>query len=383
MPICKICQHTLTALRFKTEHIGICTRCVNSFNESPEPAKNAEIRMSEMLARGMERHSNVNLNSNDEWLRTRARRRLLNMKDEVAAALPAWINKLLADPKNSTRDFKIMRAHRRGLLRMDGFADYPPSWKDVARKIRARDKFSCTDCGSKEFILDVHHIVYLSKHGTNQQSNLITLCRPCHESEHGRVFDGQEANDPESISPIQPAQPKTPPTQVPAKVSTPIHPLPSTTPKTPPLEAPQPIKTRATPVQWESARAELHKIQPTTMTSPAPSSAIRSASIPPVDLKCPRCATGFFELLTTAIHESQKARCPSCLLIFSASEELVQKITLLQNPKISNPAPSPPPSQSAPVPNRKPRQMRRTDVIVLIIAAGLIVAAVGFAAFAK
>jgi HNH endonuclease len=75
---------------------------------------------------------------------------------------------------------------------MDGFADYRGNWLEVAQKIRKRDGKKCRFCGTADKELHVHHIVYLSHHGTNQQHNLITLCKPCHESEHGRTFDRLE-----------------------------------------------------------------------------------------------------------------------------------------------------------------------------------------------
>lgn len=205
MPACRICQHTFTSLRFQNEHIAICTRCVNTLNESPEPAKNAEARFAEKLARGMLRNAEHDLKSGEEWKRRKAQQTLSDLDTAVAAKLHDWMTQLLANPSNSTRDFKIMRAHRRGLLRMEGLADYKDrNWKEVAQKIRRRDGYKCMVCGATSKTLDVHHIIYLSHHGTNQQYNLITLCRKCHEAEHDRVFDFPESQALESEAPIQP-----------------------------------------------------------------------------------------------------------------------------------------------------------------------------------
>lgn len=202
---CRICQKTFKSLKFKTPDIGICGRCVYHLNESPEPAIFAQNRIGEMLSRGMLRRAQADLESSEEWIRKRAAHRLSDMDSAVAGALPGWLTKLLADPSNSTKDFKMMRAFRRGLLRMDTtrFWSYPSDWPDRARRIRARDGMSCVFCGRSDLILDVHHIIYLSNFGTNQKSNLVTLCRPCHEGEHGREFDFGETDDPESMSPIQ------------------------------------------------------------------------------------------------------------------------------------------------------------------------------------
>lgn len=203
MPTCRICLRTFKSLRFQTEHINICTRCVNTLNDSPEPAKNVEARFAEKLARGMQRNAERDLKSDKEWKRRKAQQTLENLDAAVAAKLHDWITKLLADPRNSTRDFKIMRAYRRGLLRMEGFADYRGDWKEVAQRVRYRDGFKCMVCSATDTTLDVHHIIYLSHQGSNQQNNLITLCRTCHEDEHDRVFDWPESKDPESTSAMQ------------------------------------------------------------------------------------------------------------------------------------------------------------------------------------
>ena len=47
-----------------------------------------------------------------------------------------------------------------------------------------RDKHTCQCCGAKKVRLEVHHIVYRSNGGTNDLSNLITLCEKCHKKVH-------------------------------------------------------------------------------------------------------------------------------------------------------------------------------------------------------
>jgi hypothetical protein len=173
MPACRICLHTFKSLKFETEHIGMCTRCVNTLNESPEPAKNAEARLAQMLKRGMQRNAECDLQSDEEWKRRRAQKTLENLDEAVASKLHDWITGLLKKPENSTRDFKIMRAHRRDLLRMDGFAVYRPDWKETAQRIRKRDHKKCMVCNATNTMLDVHHIIYLSHHGTNQPDNAL------------------------------------------------------------------------------------------------------------------------------------------------------------------------------------------------------------------
>lgn len=47
-----------------------------------------------------------------------------------------------------------------------------------------RDKYTCQLCGKKHTRLEVHHIVYRSQGGTDNENNLITLCEACHSDIH-------------------------------------------------------------------------------------------------------------------------------------------------------------------------------------------------------
>ena len=47
-----------------------------------------------------------------------------------------------------------------------------------------RDNYTCQCCGKKNCRLEVHHIVFRSNGGTNDEENLITLCKDCHKGVH-------------------------------------------------------------------------------------------------------------------------------------------------------------------------------------------------------
>lgn len=298
MPDCRVCLRTFQALKFKTKHIGICGRCVSSVNAAEEPASVAMAKVAEMLLRGMERNAYKDLESPDEWKRQRARRILENLHIERDAALPNWLNGLLADRENRGKPFTQIRAERRGLLRMSGPRrwEYPGNWPDVARRIRARDAYRCACCQNGELILDVHHIVYLSNYGTNQQSNLITLCRPCHEKEHGREFgepDFGEFSDPESLSPMTP----------PPGVSMPPWVEPE-----PPKQTPAPTLTpRAAPSPRQQPAPTEHPGPPTIKIAPTP----RETR---AEVLCPTCNTTL--LVKPDLPLSQRLRCLACKGIF-------------------------------------------------------------------
>lgn len=197
MLTCRVCLRRYKEVRFRSERVSICGRCVNTLNENAEVAQHAQKRLGELLFRGMERNAHRDQASEEQWKRMKAEHTLANIDAAHAEALPNWLNRLVADPNNTSRDFKVVRAYRRGLLHFDPPAGwgYPKNWKEIASRIRQLDNFACIACAAQDRTIDVHHIVYVSNYGTHQQSNLISLCRQCHEAEHKRVFDFGEAKD--------------------------------------------------------------------------------------------------------------------------------------------------------------------------------------------
>lgn len=192
MLTCKICLREFKQLRYRSNRICICGRCTNYLNESKEVAQGSYAELSELLKTGMIRKAAADTAPNiPQWRQDRAQKTLANFEQEHIAALPEWTNRLVADPKNNRKIFKIIRAHRRGLLHYDrpkGWG-YPSNWMDVAASIRALDGCACVKCGGQNTELHVHHIIYASNFGTHQKYNLLTLCRRCHEEEHKTVFD--------------------------------------------------------------------------------------------------------------------------------------------------------------------------------------------------
>ena len=47
-----------------------------------------------------------------------------------------------------------------------------------------RDNYTCQCCGKKHVRLEVHHIVFRSLGGSDDEKNLITLCEKCHKAVH-------------------------------------------------------------------------------------------------------------------------------------------------------------------------------------------------------
>lgn len=47
-----------------------------------------------------------------------------------------------------------------------------------------RDNYTCQCCGKKNCQLQTHHIIFRSQGGTDDEDNMITLCKECHEGVH-------------------------------------------------------------------------------------------------------------------------------------------------------------------------------------------------------
>ena len=81
----------------------------------------------------------------------------------------------------------------------DVMLDYPPDWSLRSAAIGARDKV-CTNCGSRR-TLQAHHVVSLSKGGTNKLANLKLLCERCHHRAHGgKEFTSRKSGEPLAIA---------------------------------------------------------------------------------------------------------------------------------------------------------------------------------------
>ena len=53
-------------------------------------------------------------------------------------------------------------------------------WRRLRDKIFLRDKHTCQVCGRVGGDLELDHIINAAKGGTDDDSNLQTICKPCH-----------------------------------------------------------------------------------------------------------------------------------------------------------------------------------------------------------
>jgi 5-methylcytosine-specific restriction endonuclease McrA len=86
--------------------------------------------------------------------------------------------------------------HKRSILRVksrtssgvvkicrDSYSNASTSWFAIIKRVKERDCGRCVQCRSS-ILLDVHHILPLSRGGRTVMSNLITLCDVCHRQRH-------------------------------------------------------------------------------------------------------------------------------------------------------------------------------------------------------
>lgn len=68
-------------------------------------------------------------------------------------------------------------------------------WIRSRKESLSRDGHQCVNCGAQTN-LEVHHVVPLSRGGTNKPTNLVTVCRSCHAGSHEEnVHDPNEETE--------------------------------------------------------------------------------------------------------------------------------------------------------------------------------------------
>jgi len=60
-------------------------------------------------------------------------------------------------------------------------------WRKLSVQIFERDNFTCQYCAQKGGILEIDHIIPLSRGGTNKKTNLTTACRRCNRQKKDKT----------------------------------------------------------------------------------------------------------------------------------------------------------------------------------------------------
>lgn len=59
-----------------------------------------------------------------------------------------------------------------------------PEWERLRQQVMGQDRYRCMVCDTYPKEKHVHHIIPISKFGSNHPNNLITLCYKCHDKAH-------------------------------------------------------------------------------------------------------------------------------------------------------------------------------------------------------
>ncbi|WBM34138.1 HNH endonuclease [Pseudomonas sp. NY11382] len=55
-------------------------------------------------------------------------------------------------------------------------------WRRIRERILLRDQYTCCGCGVVTQDLEVDHIINVAEGGSDEDSNLQSLCVPCHQA---------------------------------------------------------------------------------------------------------------------------------------------------------------------------------------------------------
>ena len=76
-------------------------------------------------------------------------------------------------------------------------------WARLRRRVYRRDKGVCGLCGHPAIFWQVHHVVHTEDGGTNDLSNLVTVCEPCHKAHHRKPLSPERQGWQDYIARLQ------------------------------------------------------------------------------------------------------------------------------------------------------------------------------------
>lgn len=80
------------------------------------------------------------------------------------------------------RHWHLAKSYNGHLVRETYSNGVKNDWWSIRKKVLERDNYKCVKCGQPA--QEVHHLIPLSKGGTTTLSNLISLCKDCHDRQH-------------------------------------------------------------------------------------------------------------------------------------------------------------------------------------------------------
>ena len=114
---------------------------------------------------------------------------LRQVPEAVDREIQALVNEVKLFAPTKSKEIRLLRAFHIGLIDFERTLHARPEqseYEEQKRRIRARDSYRCVCClrGFSQGELHVHHVLPLSRYGTNSDTNLVTLCHPCHNKQH-------------------------------------------------------------------------------------------------------------------------------------------------------------------------------------------------------
>jgi len=108
-------------------------------------------------------------------------RRSEQLKEQIANESRRWFGRY---------QMIISKSVERGILLYEyHLLDYPPDWNERSFEVKRRHGNHCSECGTANATLQVHHKVPVKRGGTHHLSNLVALCGRCHMKEHPHLLE--------------------------------------------------------------------------------------------------------------------------------------------------------------------------------------------------
>lgn len=233
---CQVCNSSGRKTRFNTTRLVICQWCVNELSKSTLDVTGVLSKFDELVgnyvtakfSKSMEQIRNIAINNLGYEREPTFLDRIFNhskskmieslIELEVSKVKGKYIDEIEVEKNNLKRELleysesrprvtsyinystgdvakgelvkrtyiKIVNAYELGLISASGKVDRPldDDWIKIRDLIIKEDKYKCQLCGKYGGEKHVHHIIPLSKKGTNNYRNLITLCFNCHDKQH-------------------------------------------------------------------------------------------------------------------------------------------------------------------------------------------------------
>lgn len=183
--VCRPCapeyykHQALTKLGYP-EHAGFLQ---SIFNKAAVNKRNADIAAlaSELLAADV-----AALNARREAIRESAVQRALGRDGEPKTTTFGYQGWAKTEDLVHPMLVKYINAINLGLLSGATKVDRPDAleWKSLRQLVLEQDRYRCMVCNIYPKEKHVHHIIPISKFGSNHPNNLITLCYKCHDKTH-------------------------------------------------------------------------------------------------------------------------------------------------------------------------------------------------------